>query len=88
MDMKRRLAASLTLAAAALVLLGLPLVIGAAQSVHDERFIHLAMAALVACTSAVALATGAQVLLHSLPQSPQRAANATMRERIHERSRD
>ena len=51
----KRLAASLTLGAGALILLALPLVIGATQNVDNDRFTGLMLAALVACIAALGL---------------------------------
>ena len=53
----RRMAGSLTLAAGALILLALPLVIGATQNVQNERFTGLMLAALVACIVALVLSS-------------------------------
>lgn len=72
--MIKRLAGSLTLIAGVMLLLGLPLVVGAASNVGSERFLGLMLAALVACCSAIVLACGAQYLVwrHGTPsQSPQ-----------------
>ena len=56
----RRMAGSLTLVAGALILLALPLVIGATQNVQNERFTGLMLAALVACIIALVLTRTAQ----------------------------
>ncbi len=72
--MIKRLAGYLTLIAGVMLLLGLPLVVGAASNVGSERFLGLMLAALVACCSAIVLACGAQYLVwrHGTPsQSPQ-----------------
>ena len=83
--MIKRLAGSLTLIAGVMLLLGLPLVIGAAHHIGSERFIGLMVAALVACCSAVVLTSGAHYLVWkhgSTAQSPRtEAARAAGRNR-------
>lgn len=78
---KRRLAASFTLAAAGLVLLGMPLVIGAVLNMHDARFVDLMTAALVTCTGAIACAAAAQIL-RGEPRLQQRPTGATIGEQM------
>jgi len=51
----RKLAGSLTIAAGGLILLALPLVIGATQNVQTTRFTGLMLAALLACVCALVL---------------------------------
>jgi len=61
----RRMAGSLTLAAGALILLALPLVIGATQNVENERFTGLMVAALIACIVALVLTRTSQRLMRN-----------------------
>lgn len=73
--MIRRLAGSLTLIAGVMLLLGLPLVIGAASTVGTERFTGLMVAALVACCSAVVLTSTAQYLA-AQDRTPERSSRS------------
>jgi len=59
------MAGSLTLAAGALILLALPLVIGATQNVENERFTGLMLAALIACIVALVLTRTSQRMMRS-----------------------
>ncbi|MCC7548105.1 MAG: hypothetical protein IT532_10095 [Burkholderiales bacterium] len=68
----KRLAGLLTLAAGALILLALPLVIGATQNVLNERFTSLMLAALLACVIALVLTRLSHRLMrgHPDPEAP------------------
>lgn len=80
----KRLAGSLTLAALALMLLALPLVIGAMYNVDNDRFTGLMLAALVACVAALVLSRMSHRLLRAqagtAPDAMHGASQAGMRD--------
>lgn len=80
----KRLAGSLTLAALALMLLALPLVIGAMHNVDNDRFTGLMLAALVACMAALVLSRMSHRLLRAqagtAPDAVHGASQAGMRD--------